>query len=255
MKTAALVLAVLLLFASQSAEFIAGFDPAGGRIWALCDNASSVFIAGQGGVSQSLALDSASQASFAVQAGGKYVVQCGKETRTVDVPIERPQAALLSPGNGWDGIAIAVGAFLIFAMLLFLFASRILFSQAFFCKSVEGRRAKIALRAGERMENVVVRDPIAIGFGGKEMEFAIPLLEQGREWEAQYAMETPQNALPAELEADCSGKRIRMLSQLIADYPAKKPAVAKGSAGKGAIAPAGKKPGLAVKKKVPKAEG
>ncbi|MFA6490012.1 MAG: hypothetical protein WCT52_05025 [Candidatus Micrarchaeia archaeon] len=233
----------LLLFSSVHAEFLASYDSASGKIWVLCENQSSVFVSGQDGLSREIALDANSQADFTPAHGGKYAVQCGKAALAVTVPSE-PPAMQLAKGRediGW--IAIAALAVL-FSFLVALVALRVLLSQSWFCKSVEGNRARITLRAGSAMKNVLITDPVAIGHSGGQMEFSIRHLDAGREWQAEYEVETPENILPASLQAECKGGRVSMLSQLIADFPAGKPEK-----------PQGAQQQPHVKKKVPKNGG
>jgi len=219
---------IALLLASQSfAEFYANYDAVAGRIWVLCDNRSEVFVSGQGMQAQEIWLDENSQAGFAPQAGGKYVAQCGNLTREVNVPLT---AQPPSPVKESDfAMALAAGAvFLLFSLLLSFFAMRVLFSQAWFCKSVVGNRAKITLHAGAGMKNIVIRDK-AGGFAGGEKVFVIPRLERGGEWQAEYDINGQESALPAGLEAEYGGKRMIMQSQLIVDSTFNKPSETPGN--------------------------
>ena len=221
MKTAVLAAALLLLFSSLHADFFANYDAGSGKVWVLCENQSSVFVSAQGQGARELALDAASQVSFIPQQGEKYAVQCGKSTLVISVPSE-PQSPQPVQGGGEIYLLALAALFAVFSIGVFIFALRVLFSQSWFCKSVEGGTTKISLRAGAEMKNREIRDPVAMGFSGKEMEFHIPRLGAGKEWQAEYGTGEPQGALPASLQAECKGKKISMLSQLIADFPAKK---------------------------------
>lgn len=234
---------MLLLSASLHAEFLASFDKTSGKIWVLCDNQSSVFVSSQDGLQREIALGLSSQADFAPPQGGKYAVQCGKAAIVVSVPSEppAPQAAQGGEGLGWIAIAALSVAFSFFVAA---FALRVLFSQSWFCKSVEGNRARITLRAGSAMRNVLITDPVAIGHSGGAMEFSIPRLDAGREWQAEYEVENPENILPASLQAECRGGNVSMLSQLIADFPAGKPEQPR--------RPSAREP---IRKKIPKSRG
>lgn len=239
MKTAALAFAVLLLSASLRAEFLAGYDKGSGKVWALCENRSEIFVSAQDGQAGRVPLDEYHQASFAPSAGGKTVVQCGNETKIVAVPEGKHSAALAD--DGWLAPILAAAALAVLSIAVAFVAARVLFSQSWFCKSVEGGRARIVLRAGERMENMVVRDPVAIGYAGGENVYELPALAAGKEWEVSYEIEAgcAEKALPASLIAMVKGKKISMLSQLIAGEETEKNA-------KGAAVPA-------ARRKVPKA--
>ena len=221
MKTAVLAAALLLLFSSLHADFFANYDSGSGKVWVLCENQSSVFVSAQGGGTRELALDADSQVNFTPPQGGKYAVQCGKSALVVSVPSAPPEPQAVQGDGGIYLLALAA-LFAVFSIGVFAFALRVLFSQSWFCKSVEGGTTKISLRAGAEMKNIRIRDPVAMGFTGKEVEFDIPRLEAGKEWQAEYAAESLQGALPASLQAECKGKKISMLSQLIADFPARK---------------------------------
>ncbi len=223
MRTANLFIA-LLLSASLQAEFLAGYDSGSGRIWALCENQSAIFVSAQEGQATMLGLDEYHQASFAPSSGGNAVVQCGNETRIVAVPAAAIGAAPAADGN--PAPLLAAIALAILSLALSLAAARILFSQSWFCKTVDGKTARITLRAGEGMENVVVRDPVAIGYPGPENVYELPSLKAGEEWEASYEIEAEnaKKALPASLIADARGKKISMLSQLIAGVEAERSA-------------------------------
>ena len=223
MKTAALAFALLFLFSSLSAEFLANYDSASGKIWVRCDNETSVFVSSQQGGAQRLMLDEGFQASFTPEGGGNYVVQCARETKGVAVPAPEPQSQVLAQGDSLPATVLAAILFSVLALALFIFAIRVLSSQSWFCKSVEGKKVRLALRAGETMKNIVISDPVAIGYEGEQMEFSIPRLDAGKEWQAEYEIGNPRNALPASLKAECKGGNVAMLSQLIADFPAGKP--------------------------------
>ena len=223
MKTAALAFSLLLLFSSLQAEFLANYDSTSGKIWVRCDNQSSVFVSGQQGGAQRRMLDDGFQADFTPEGGGNYVVQCARETKGVAVPTPEPQTPVLAQGDSLPLTIAAAILFLLLALALFIFALRVLQSQSWFCKSVEGKRVRLALRAGENMKNVVISDPVAIGYSGELMEFSIPRLDAGKEWQAEYGIVSPKNALPASLRAECKSGSISILSQLIAEFPAGKP--------------------------------
>lgn len=211
-----LALAALLLCAASSAEFLAGFDSSSGKIWVLCENQSEVFVSGPQGATGRFALDTSHQASVEPQSGGEHVVQCGRETAAVQAFLPPEPQPLLAYG-GYEAFALTALVLSLASIGIFLFAARFLLSQTYFCKEVRDGKARIILRAGPQMENVSIRDPVAIGCGEAELEFHIPLLPAGKEWEAEYEyLLNEENALPASLEAHSGGRKLSMLSILAA---------------------------------------
>jgi hypothetical protein len=147
-------------------------------------------------------------------------VQCGNETKTVSVAqVER---AVKMEGNGDVVFSVIVPASMLafialMAIASFYIAGTYLSGSARFCKSVQGGKARLELRAGRKMERAEISDPVCIGRKGDELRFSIPKLEAGSEWSFEYGMDCPKRALPASLSADVSGKRVSMLSELFVD--------------------------------------
>ena len=206
------IFAILILLLMQVAHsaFLVGQDA--GKITVLCEGQQAVFVSVPSGAVLRLALDADFEAGMATEAAGIYSIQCGREAKSVAVA----GAAAAARTETYDALGAAFVAFLILSFL----AATLLLGWLFirgrteFSKTVEGGRATLLIRAGRKMEGLAVSDPVSFDYRGREMRFAIPALEAGREWKFEYELDASSTALPAGLEAECEGKKISMLSEL-----------------------------------------
>lgn len=217
MRASAIFFVLAFAFA-QNAEFIAGYEPSESKIWVLCENETSAFVAGPQGFFAALELDSSWQASIEARIGGSYVVQCGKQTKSVKVPSEKASPGIAPESDGIE-MHFLPAFLLLFAAALYFFLSQLFLPKTSFLKMVEKGKVRLFLHAGKKMENIAIRDP-AHAIKERQKEFFIPLLEQGSSWQAQYPACGDEAGEPAELEAACEGKKLKMLSQL-AGFPEK----------------------------------
>ena len=209
-----LAYAALFLVSLQSAAFFIGEADAEGRIPVLCEDAPEVFVSTPAGNTVLLEL-AGHQAVFSPAFPGPYIVQCGNETKEVAVQgSSEAQGGL--PGRGDSYLPYFVlGGVLLAAASALLFAKHLLADSAAFSKTVEGGRARLEIRAGKRLDEVRVSDPVFAGFEGKWKEILIPSIGAGKAWVMEYEISEPERALPASLEARCEGARISMLSGLL----------------------------------------
>ena len=215
MKSAVLLLAVLL-FSPLHSLFLVGQGTVGGQIPVLCEQQDQAFVSSPNGQAQTLSLDNDFEANFTPQEPGPYTVQCGKETKTISVAAaqQSPPDAIRITGDA-NAIILAVLSFSALAILAAVAVGRRFFTSAVFSKTVQGGRAHLYLKAGKKMLQIRVEDPVSFPYKKQAMKFSIPSLAGGKDWSWEYDIEEPEKALPASLEAVEGGKKISMLSRLL----------------------------------------
>lgn len=217
-KMRASPLAFLLFFASISFPlFLAGLE--NGSIAILCEGQGEAFVTSPSGATATLPLDAASQAVFLPREQGPHTVQCGKDAKVVEA-IAQAQAMAPEKSDATLGIAIlaACGLLTIMALAAFVFFMlRFSEGKTQFCKHVEGKRARLVLRAGEEMAKVEISDPLFMGFPGEPLEFNIAIIRKGQIWSHEYEISEPSRALPASLRAKAGKGNLSLLSQLFID--------------------------------------
>jgi len=224
MPFAAVALLLLLLPAANSL-FLVGEGKVGAPFSVLCEGNVEAFVSAPTGNIGRLALDEGFQAVFTPDAAGPYTVQCGNETKTINVLGHAEEAEKVNA----EGLG-AISQFVLFSIAVFLslmciaafyIAKTYLSGSARFSKSVSGNVATLFLRADRRMEHAEISDPVAFDHKGAEMKFSLPLLEAGAEWSYEYGISSPERALPASLTARVNGKNVSMLSELHIEGDAK----------------------------------
>lgn len=212
-----LFFSILASLSLANAAFLVSEGNVGEKISILCENQESVYVSPPSGAQVRYDLDSDFQAFFVPDAPGPYAVQCGNETKIITV-----LAAASADGAG-EGAAqqrdylvlyAVVVLFAVFAAAAALIAKVMIFERTLFAKSVENGMARLHLRAGKRMEDVSIDDPVSMGFAGKAVQLSIPLLLAGAEWSYEYEIGQPERALPASLKARMNGQEISILSEL-----------------------------------------
>ncbi len=237
----------MLLFSISNAAFFVGEGMVGGKIPILCENQESVYVSSPDGAQVRYPLDSDFQSFFVPDAPGPYAVQCGNETRTITV-LAAASAAGAGDGAAQQGDYLALYAAVVLLLMAAaaaaLIAKMIIFDRTLFAKSVEGGIARLHLRAGKKMENALIEDPVAMDFSGEPLHFSIPLMLAGAEWSYEYKIKQPERALPASLKARMNGNEISLLSELW---------IGKKNMGGNPNEAVGEKPSIAAKRKLPKA--
>ncbi|MCX8175449.1 MAG: hypothetical protein N3E51_04560 [Candidatus Micrarchaeota archaeon] len=216
MKKMALALSLLLLAASAYALFLVGKAQVGKETPVLCEGQDEIFVSSPAGTER-IPLDGADQASFVPQVSAPYTVQCGNETVVV-LASEAEEKSWQETAGGKDWLLAGALLFL-FVFLLALAAAiywKLLVCRFVFQKRVGMGRATLALRCPERMESVVISDPVAFGFLGRPIRIEMPRLDACKTWEFSYETAAcPKRALPARLEARLgNGKKFSALSEI-----------------------------------------
>ncbi len=207
---------IVLLACAANALFLVSEAEIGEPVHILCENQEQAIVSTPEAKSLKLALDSDFQAEFTPLLPGPYTIQCGKEATTIQ--IKGTGSAERIENNGAEFPILLAAASLVL-MLFFLGAAALIARQLFsqkteFRKTVENGKARIFLKAGKKLENVKICDPVFMGFEEKEQQFAIPLLLPGAEWCFEYEIKEQQKALPASLEAKHGKERVNLLSEL-----------------------------------------
>ncbi len=206
---------LLFLLPILHSDFLVGNGIVGQKIWVLCENETSIFIAQPDGKGVEVRIPPEdSQAFFVPEIAGPYAVQCGKETRQIDVSSALPGEPPAEPKQDWALVALLFALFLIILGGMVFIARKILSEKIAFTKSVEGGKAELFLRCEKRMEKLEISDPVAIGFSGEPFAFSIPALEAGKSWSFEYEIEDGERALPASLKFLDAEREVSMLSRL-----------------------------------------
>jgi len=201
---------LLLLLAPANALFLAGQAEQGGEISILCEGQSSAFISLPTGELRALALDSDFQARFTPIAPGPYTIQCGKETKTINVPLpSRADSGAFSSGENFFLVA---GVALVFLAVFLLAAKVFLKPKTIFSKSSAGGRVRLYLHAAEDLKEIKISD-LQGGVDGAPLALSIPHLPLGAEWNWEYdGSNEPQ--LAARLSAICAKGELHLLSSV-----------------------------------------
>jgi hypothetical protein len=218
MRASAILLSFLFFFQFSHALFLAGYSEGEGAVSILCEGEREVFISSPDGQTYPLALDSTGQAQFTPQSTGPYAIQCGSQAKTILVE-GRPQPSQRLSSNEGFGLLVLVLCGIFMAALLA--ASALLYfhisnNRTEFVKQINGKAVRLSLRAGERLSNIAISDPVSMG-ESLPKEFKIHSLFSGQSWSHEYEIEEPCRALPATLSADAGKDRISLLSQLMID--------------------------------------
>lgn len=211
-----LLVFVFAAIALANAEFLAGNGTVGGKISILCEGEKEVFVSQPDGGVARLSLDGDSQAEFSPKMAGPHAVQCGRETAVAYAVQDGGETGTLSYGA--DAFATLSLLILLagFFIATFLAAKFFFFDRAEFLKNVGNGKVRITLRTAKKMENLVVDDPVCIGYGGEGRRFAVGTLPAGKTWCCEYEIEgwEPARALPASLSATQQGREISLLTGL-----------------------------------------
>lgn len=181
----------------------------------LCEGQGSVFLSLPTGELRALPLDSDFQAKFLPASSGPYTIQCGNETRTVEVSLPGRAGSAAYPAwepyAGADILFPAAGAAIVFLAALFLASRFFLKPSTIFSKSESGGRVRLLLRAGEDLRGIKISDPQG-GEDGQPLELSIPHLPSGADWSWEYAGNPGEPLLSAHLSAKCAKGGISLLS-------------------------------------------
>jgi hypothetical protein len=214
-KSALFLLAFLALSGLVSPLFLAAQGEEGG-LFVLCEGQREAYVSQPDGSLSLLPLNSSSQSEFQPSLGGPHTVQCGKETKTIEV--SHAQSRQAAEGQGSQSamlLAGALAAFAIFMSLSFLFLARHFASRRIeFTKHVSGASAVLSLKSGMALSGIEISDPVGMGHTGKPLSFRIGSLSPGQSWQHEYSLENPGQALPASLFAASKEGRVSLLSRL-----------------------------------------
>lgn len=217
MKSVPAIMLLLLVLPLAHALFLVGDAGEDGRIPILCEQQESVFVSSPDGKVSRLALDTSFQAEFLAPSPGPYTVQCGNQTSTVFAGGNTPGKA----ADAADEISYSLLLWIVALSLASLLAAALLIigqaaGKTVFRKTVEGRAARLSLKAGSEMDCIEIEDPVAFGYSGERLHFSIPKLQKGAEWSWEYEIgaQAQEGALPASLSAEEGGRGISMLSEL-----------------------------------------
>ncbi|MCX6772544.1 MAG: hypothetical protein NTV88_02120 [Candidatus Micrarchaeota archaeon] len=216
MKIVAMLLLCLLLVSPVNSLFLVGQGAVGDKIPILCEQQERVFVSSPNGQLQALSLDNNFQAEFAPTEAGPHTIQCGKETKVVSVVAtqQHPPEAMRTTGDA-NVLILAVLSFSALALLAAVAVGRKFFTQTIFSKTVQAGRAHLYLKAGKKMAQIRIEDPVSFAHKGQVMKFSIPSLSAGKDWSWEYDIDAPEGALPASLVATEGGKKVSMLSRLL----------------------------------------
>lgn len=213
-----------LLAAPVHAVFLVGEGNSGEAVSVLCEQQEKIFVSSPDGSVRQLDLDSSYQAEFVPREPGPHTVQCGRETKTVEVASAQQGSDAMMEEERKDALAVLAASALFLAVLLSaaLLLAKDHFSRTVFSKAVGGGRARLFLQPAKRLERIEIEDPVSFSYGRQPLRFSIPSLDAGREWSWEYDIKHPEKALPATLEALQNGKGIAMLSKLSIEGEEKK---------------------------------
>ncbi|MEM2138104.1 MAG: hypothetical protein QW568_03375 [Candidatus Anstonellaceae archaeon] len=238
---------VFAAIALANAEFLVGNSTVGGKMPILCEGETEVFVSQPDGEVAKLALDGYSQAEFPPKMAGPHTVQCGKHTIVAYASQENDSAGAVNSGGEFFATLALLVLLAGFFIATFLAAKFFFLDRTEFLKNAGNGKVEINLRTAKKMENLVVEDPVCVGYAGGEKRFRIGTLEPGRSWKCEYEIDgwEPARALPASLSATQQGRAISLLSGLFIEGRGK-------NTGEKLSAEAGKK-AYSEKRRLPKA--
>ncbi|MEM4554398.1 MAG: hypothetical protein QXT25_00925 [Candidatus Anstonellaceae archaeon] len=185
-----------------------------GKVSVFCPGYSKVAVAGPDGL-HFVELDEYGEGSFAPKVKGDYSFQCGNQIYETTFDVQDAKAEFQT-ANEQLGL-LAFGFSLVFVALMaasaFYLAGSFLAENKFY-KEIKEETAELVVVAGKSLSKIKIVDPVCM-HAKTPITIEIPFLKAGAVWKYRYEFPKGGHPLPASLEAQQEGNKVRLLSQLI----------------------------------------